>query len=323
MKRIASFLSLAVALMVVATGCLKDKGFEAQQYGLQVAEVKAVAFPNANASPLSYGLDVSASPQVINGLLFLTLESGSNAESDVNVTIVNSTGTQAAGLIADYNAANSTNVQVLPSSLWSVPFAATIAAGTKNVGLPFTVTNTTTLNPNLSYGIALTITSASGGYQVAENQKTVLVIFSVKNKYDGRYRLTGYHNRTPYTFPYDVEIHLITTGPSSVIYYWPDAGSVGHPIGVGPGSYSWYGPSVAPNIVFDPATDLVTNIFNSGIGGPFIDKFPGPYVGPPTTPNGPRINRFNPSDRSIVADFRYLTNNLRAFFDDMSYLGPR
>jgi hypothetical protein len=322
MKRIASFLSLAAALMVVATGCLKDKDFDAQRYGIQIADVKAVAFPNANASPLSYGLDVSASPQVVNNLLFVTLETASVAESDVNVTITNATGTQAAGLIAQYNADHGTNVQVLDPSLWSIPFNTTISAGSKNVMLPLTITNTTTLNPNLSYGIALTITQSSSGFQIAENQKTVLVIFSVKNKYDGVYLLTGFHNRTPYTFPYETEVHLITTGPSSVIFYWPDAGSVGHPIGVGVGSMSWYGPTVAPNIEFDPATDLVTNVFNSGIGGPPIDMFPGPYDGV-TTPPGPRIMRFDPADRSILVDWRYSANNLRAFFDNLEYIGPR
>ena len=322
MKRIASFLSLAAALMVVATGCLKDKDFDAQRYGIQIADVKAVAFPNANASPLSYGLDVSASPQVVNNLLFVTLETGSVAESDVNVTISNSTGTQAAGLIAQYNAEHGTNVQVLDASLWSIPFNTTIPAGSKNVMLPLTITNTTTLNPNLSYGIALTISQSSSGYQIAENQKTVLVIFSVKNKYDGRYLLTGFHNRSPYTFPYETEVHLITTGPSSVIFYWPDVGSVGHPIGTSPGGLGWYGATVAPNIVFDPATDLVTNVFNSGIGGPAIDMFPGPYDGV-NTPPGPRVMRFDPSDRSILVDWRYSANNLRAFFDNLEYLGPR
>jgi hypothetical protein len=303
---------------------LKDKDFDAQRYGLQIQEIKGVAFPNANASPLSYGLDASSSPQTVNDLLFLTLETGSVAETDVNVTITNTTGTQAAGLIAAYNAANGTNVQVLQSNLWSIPFNATIPAGQKSLMLPLTITNTSGLNPNLAYGIALTISSASSGYQVAENQKTVLVIFSIKNKYDGRYTLTGFHNRTPYTYPYEVEMHLVTTGPSSVIYYWPDVGSVGHPIGIGPNnSLSWYGPSVAPNIEFDPATDLVVNVFNSGVGGPPIDKFPGPYVGPPTTPPGPRVMKWDAATRHITVDWRYNANNLRGFFDDMDYIGPR
>jgi hypothetical protein len=319
MKKIASYLSVAAALMVVATGCLKDKGFESQQYGLQVQEVKAVAFPNANASPLGYGLDVSASPQVINNLLFLTIEAGSPADADVNVTIANTTGTQASGDIAAYNAANGTNVQVLPANLWSIPFNVTIPAGQKNVMLPFTVTNTTGLNPNLAYGISLTITSSSSGYQVAENQKNVIVIFSVKNKYDGRYTLRGRHHRPPYTFPYVTEMHMVTYGPSSVYFYWPDAGSSGHPIGTGPGAVSWYGAAISPVLHFDAATDLVTNVTNL----------------PPNTvamwlhntdPN--LVSRFIPGSRTIYAYFYYTTGagqdfNNRGWSDTLTYLGPR
>ena len=60
MKKITSYLTIAVALVVIATGCLKDKDFEAQRYGLQIAEVKGVAFPGASTRPLSFGLDVYA-----------------------------------------------------------------------------------------------------------------------------------------------------------------------------------------------------------------------------------------------------------------------
>ena len=40
----------------------------------------------------------------------------------------------------------------------------------------------------------------------------------LKNKYDGIYTLRGYHNRVPYTFPYEVEMHMVTYGPTSDIY---------------------------------------------------------------------------------------------------------
>jgi len=314
MRKISVLSTLSALLLVLGTGCLKDKGFENGQYGLNVSDIKAVAFPNANKSPLGYGLDVSASAQVVNGLLAVTLETSGVAEKDITVTITNTTGTATAGDIFEYNDANGTNVQILPASLWSVPFTATISAGQKFVGLPFTVTNTTTLNPNLAYGIAITISSASDGYQVAQNMKKMLVIFSVKNKYDGRYELTGYHNRVPYTFPYETEMNLETTGPSSVIFWWPEVGSVGHPIGIGPGSLSWYGATVAPQINFDPATDLVASVVGTDPAGPPITLFTGP---------GSRLSKFDPATRHITVDWNYNGNPLRAFFDDMEYLGPR
>lgn len=315
MKKISILSSLSALLLVLGTGCLKDKGFENGQYGLNVTDIKAVAFPNSGSSPLGYGLDVSASAQVVNGLLAVTLETSGVAEADITVTISNTTGTAGAGDIKNHNDATGENVQVLPAALWTVPASFVIPAGQKFIKLPFTISNTTSLNPNLAYGIGLTITSASNGYQVAQNLKNMVIIFSVKNKYDGRYNLTGYHNRTPYTFPYETEMNLETTGPSSVIFYWPEVGSVGHPIGIGPGnSMSWYGNTVAPQILFDPATDLVSTVTNNSGAGPVITLFTGP---------GSRLSKFDPATRQVTVDWNYSGNPLRAFFDDMEYLGPR
>ncbi len=315
MKRLPILSILGVLLLAFGTSCLKDKGFDNGQYGIPITDIKGVAFPSASKSPLGFGLEVSSSNQLVSGLVQITLETSGSADGDVVINLSNTTGTAAAGDIKNYNTASGDNVQILPSSLYTIPASVTIPSGQKNVIVPINVSNTTSLNPNLSYGIGITITSASNGYQVAQNQKNVIVKFSVKNKYDGRYRLQGYHNRVPYTFPYDTEIHLETTGPSSVIFYWPDVSSVGHPIGVGPGNnLSWYGSTVAPEIVFDPATDLVTQVRNTNPAGPPITMFTGA---------GSRISRFNPATRSITVDWNYNNNPLRAFFDDMTYLGPR
>jgi hypothetical protein len=171
------------------------------------------------------------------------------------------------------------------------------------------------LDPNSAYGVGITISSASNGYQVAANMNKMMIIFSVKNKYDGAYNLTGYHNRVPYNFPYETEMHLVTTGPSSVIFWWPEVGGVGHPIGIGPGnSMSWYGSTVAPQITFDPATDLVTSVVGTDPGGPPITLFTGA---------GSRLSKFDAATRHVTVDWNYNANPLRAFFDDMAYLGPR
>lgn len=315
MKRLSLLSTLAGVLLVTATGCLKDKGFENQRYGIDVADIKAVSFPGAASSPLGFGLDVSASPQLINGLVSITLETSGSAESDVVIGLTNTTGTIAAGDIAAYNTANGTNVQILPSGLYTIPATMTIAKGQKFVMVPINVINTTSLNPNLAYGISITISSASAGYQVAQNNRNVLVIFSVKNKYDGVYRLRGYHNRVPFTFPYDTEVELQTTGPSSVIFYWPEVSSVGHPIGVGAGNnLSWYGNTVAPAINFDPATNLVTSVVGTNPAGPPITMFTGALS---------RVSKFDPATRSITVDWNYNANPLRAFFDDLTYLRAR
>jgi hypothetical protein len=315
MKRLPILATLGALVLILGTSCLKDKGFDNGQYGLNITDIKAVAFPTAANSPLGFGLEVSASNQLVSGLVQITLETSGSAEGDVVINLTNTTGTTTAGDIKTYNDASGESVQILPTSLYTIPASVTIAAGQKNVIVPINVSNTTSLNPNLSYGIGITISAATNGYQVAQNQKNVIVKFSVKNRYDGRYRLQGYHNRVPFTFPYDTEIHLETTGPASVIFYWPDVSSVGHPIGVGAGNnLSWYGSTVAPEIVFDPATNLVTLVRGTNPAGPPITMFTGA---------GSRISKFNPADRSITVDWNYNGNPLRAFFDDMTYLGPR
>lgn len=45
-------LIMPVFLLLVIGGCLKDKGFNKQQYGIQVNEEKAAAFPQGNSGPV-------------------------------------------------------------------------------------------------------------------------------------------------------------------------------------------------------------------------------------------------------------------------------
>jgi len=326
MKKITSFLTIVAVLMVVAMGCLKDKDFEAQRYGLQIAEVKAVAFPGAVSSPLSFGLDVSASTQVINDLLYLTLEINGVAETDVVVTLTNTTGTALSGDIAAYNAANGTNVQVLPSAIWSVPLTVTIPAGSKNIMIPITVTNTTGLNPNLSYGIGLTIANATAGYQVAANMKKILVIFSVKNAYDGKYTLRGqfFHPTAAPGYPtFTASVEMITTGPSSVKMYFPPFAGFYHPWAQTTG-----GPLTAfalqePEYTVNSATNAIT-VQNTAPGAVTFYTMGKGYN------NAGYNSRWDPATKTMYANFGYnmVGDNFdasmsRMWIDTLIRTGPR
>jgi len=308
MKKSAIAPVIAGILLLSATGCLKDKGFDNGQYGLNVSENKGVAFPNANKSPQSFGLNVSASPQVVDGLLAVTLEIVGVAEADITVSLSNTTGTASAGDVKAYNDANGTSVEIFPSSLYIIPATVTIPAGQKLIKFPVTVSNTLSLNPNLSYGVGITISSASNGYQVAANMNKMLVIFNVKNKYDGHYRLRGFHNRVPYEAPYDVEVDMETTGPSSVTMYWPDLGNYGHPIAGGTGFYT----NFTTNFIFDPATDLMT-------GWSLY-----PYPNGTTTCQVDASSRYEAATKSMFLYYWYNNNPAaRAFKDTLTYIGPR
>lgn len=314
MKNITSKAVLALALLSFTfTGCLKDKGFENYVYGINDPDTQppGVGFPFASKAMNGYGLDVSGSPQTVGELTFLNLNAGNPAPADITITLT----VKSAELIGAYNTANGTSIQVLPASMYTLPTTVTIPAGSRGVNVPMVVPSTLTLNPNIAYGVAIQISSASGNYVVAQNLRNLLIQFSIKNKYDGVYTLTGVHNRVPYNFPYQTTMHMVTTGPNAVYFFWPLVGGVGHPIGIGPNNaLSWYGATVAPVVVFNTSTNLVTNVYGSDAAGPPITLFTGA---------GSRLSKWDPATRNMTVDWNYNGNPLRAFFDDLQFVRAR
>lgn len=247
-----------------------------------------------------------------------------NADLNKTMTVTVKDDTTA---INKHNALNGTNLVKLPESFYTVQSSSAKVGGqggaytfvfkpgefSKEINV--VVTNPTLLNPSASYALAFTITGVDAG-GVLSYSHTILMQIGAKNDYDGRYRMKGIHNRPTYQFPYDQEMHMITTGASSVIFYWPEAASIGHPIGTGPdivNDVSWYGPAIAPHVVFNPATNLVSEVYNNA-GGTIISIYTGPGSG---------VGRFEPGSKTMYVYWRYNNNNARGFMDTLYYLGPR
>lgn len=308
MRKHSLLFTLFASILIVGTGCLKDKGFEDQSYGIQINEVKGVAFPQAASSPVTVAITGRATPVVLDGP-DVTLEQSGAASTDIHVVLeVKQSLASDAGLVP------------LPNNSFTIStLNLTIPAGGKIADqLKFSVLNSNTLDPNFAYGIGFTIKSVDQGYIIAGNQKNIVVAINIKNKYDGVYTLRGVHTRAPYTYPYETEMHMITTGPSSVKFYWPEVASDGHPIGVGPNnSLSWYGAGVVPNVVFNPATDLVTDVYGIGAGGPPISIYSVGGV------QGRFVTGAVPTDTKMYVYWRYNANDLRGFLDTLTYIGPR
>jgi hypothetical protein len=132
------------------------------------------------------------------------------------------------------------------------------------------------------------------------------------------YLLTGAHNRVPYNFPYKTVVYMMTAGANSVIYYWPDAGSYGHPIGLGPdpeNDLSWYGPSISPVVEFDPNTDEVARVFNNPPNATVITKF--------TLAGVANSNRYDAATKKMYISWNYNGNPMRAFVDTLTFIKPR
>lgn len=316
MKKIV-VLSTFFAMTLV--GCLKDKGFEDQQYGTRIKEVRGVAFPQAASSPIGIGLTAQSTPLTVDGP-YITLEMDRAPETDVQVTLqVNNALVTAAGY------------DLFPTGSYTIStLNVTIPAGQKQALVRFTFPNTGTLDPNSEYGIGLTIASVSGGYTIAANQKNIVFSFTVKNKYDGNYSLRiktvgwaafGISENLPGTWPSIAggkSIGMVTGGPNSVrlFDYWGFDDFIQPAFTTNNASGTGFG-ATAPRFIFDLATDRLINVVNDlpddGRGRTF-------KLNPAVT-----NSRYDPATKTIYAAY-LLTQNGRPdlqIYDTLVYKGPR
>lgn len=316
MKKLLLKTTLFAAFAVIATGCLKDKGFEDHEYGINDPDESpaGIGFPLGSKASNIVGIEVSSAPQVISREPVITLFAGDPAPNDITITL-----TLNPNLVTAYNTANSASVLPLPASVYTMPsMTVTLPAGQRTVTVPLTITNSTTLDPTEAYGLGLTISSTDAGYTIAENFKNLLLIFNIKNKYDGVYKLFGVHNRPTLDAPYkNVTVHLITTGPDKVKMYWPAAGLDAHPIN---GGVTYYG-TFTTEFQFDlnptPVNALVAVDNPYTPGSPVFTIIPGS--------NSRWVDTVINGDATqvIFAQYYYNGNLQRAFYDTLYYDGPR
>jgi Domain of unknown function (DUF1735) len=264
MRKIVLY-TLAASLVITMAGCLKDKGFEDQKYGIQIKEMKGVAFPESPSSPIVVGLNSQTAAQTVQGP-YITLEEDKPAAKDVKVTIaLNNALVTAAGYT------------VLPVGSFSAStLNVTIPAGEKfSDVIKLTFPNTSLLDATLEYAIGFTITTADQGYSIASNMKEVLFVFTIKNKYDGVYKLTlrvdgwaAYGISSGATAVYPANFELITAGANAVtINALPPSGFAnlqpGFTGGVGSITGATGFGATTPKYSFDIATDKAISVVNT------------------------------------------------------------
>jgi hypothetical protein len=319
MRKLISSLSLGAVVAVMGAGCLKDKGFDAKDYGIDITEKKAVAFPLSAASPNVVGVNASATPITFDGPS-ITLEQSGSAAADVHVTIA-----LKPTLVTDGG------YTPLPAGAVTVStMTPTIVAGTKFVTLKFTFPNSAALDPNLQYGLGLTISAVDQGYTIANNQRDILYVFTVKNKYDGNYSMRiktvgwaayGISDNLPGTWPSiagGYSIGLVTGGPNSVrVYdYWGFDDFIQNAFTTNNASGTGFG-ATAPRFHFNLATDQLINVTNDlpddGRGRVFA-------MNPAVTDS-----RYDPATKKIYAAY-ILKQNGRPdlmIYDTLTYKSPR
>lgn len=325
MKRIFLASALFTATALFLAGCLKDKGFDNHEYGINDPDTQppGVGFAFGNRTKVDFGLDVTATTQVIGNIVYVQLFTGTPAASDVTVTLSNNS----TALVAAYNAANpGANVQALPTAIWNVPMTLTIPAGSYNVSVPLNVTNTTALNPNIQYAIGLTITNVTGGYQIADNYKNLFILFGVKNQYDGRYNLRGqfYHPSYPF-YPFNVTVEMHTSGPNSVKMYYPPFDDYLNPFSTNAAGTSITGFDLQdPEFTVNQTTNAVT-VQNVSAGAVTFYTMGLGYT------NAGYNSRWDPATKTFYACYGYnlgaggtfILGTSREWIDTARRLGPR
>lgn len=230
----------------------------------------------------------------------------SKVESNDNVSIGANNN-----IVSEYNAANGTSYTAVPFSKFgfeTTDFVLTPTERKQKVRLK--------INPaDVAIGqwaIGLEIKSVSQG-EISQIASKIMMIISVKNKYDGVYHLKGFYTRTdnpPYNGPFETDVEMVTTGPNSVAMYWPDFGDFYQPFSNN-GTLTAFS-NVAPEAIFN-ANDQVTSINNytgDPVNGPFMTPYPGA--------NSRYVNG------AIYLKYYYNTNPAnRIFADTLIYTGPR
>lgn len=217
---------LSISLLILFSSCLKDKGFDNGEYGIQPTINKGVSLPQSLGGSFTAYVPVSNQPQVIDGPNF-TLESQGAQSNDVNVTFA-----LKPSLIDDYQAtlpAFDPNVVLLPSDQYTVNLNAKVPAGQLLNTLKVTILNPNNLSYDKTYCIGFQLVSADNGFQVASNMKEVLVLIKVKNQYDGDYVANGYfyHPSLPRAIE-NLDKALVTVDAYTVAADLGDLGSSGY-----------------------------------------------------------------------------------------------
>lgn len=274
MRNIFKLSLFGIATMVAFSSCLKDKGFDNGDYGIQVVEKKGISLPQSVGGSIDYGILSSDAPQILYAPV-VAIEALSAQSSDITVQFA---------LKPELVSADP-NLTLLPASAYSANFTTTIKAGKLLDTLEITIPRASNLDPNLTYGLGLELVSASNGFVVASNMKEVLVRITVKNIYDGEYTSNGYfyHPTAPRAITNRPKT-LSTTGPNSVLVELGDLGGLDYfaIFTIDP---------ISGDLSIDPAPGTATPalpLYTSGLPAQNLDGTPTSYAA--AWPNAAQCN---------------------------------
>ncbi|RYY15814.1 MAG: DUF1735 domain-containing protein [Chitinophagaceae bacterium] len=318
MKKILISSIAFLGLGVLSTGCLKDKGFENNEYGYQqVEDTRAVAMAQANTAR---NISIKAvDPDQGPYSFYITYEGPTLAPADITGTIVvdNSILSQFPGID-----------QELPAGTYRVDPTFTIKAGERADTVNVYIQNASALDASVVYGLGVKLNTVDGGYAIPANLRSLAFSLGVKNKYDGVYDLAiltrgwaayGISENVSNIYPADDDgksIGMESRGPNAValINYWAETN-------LQPGFTDAQSPTqfgaAEPLFTFNPVTDALVDVTNlapdDGRGRAFA-------MNPAVT-----TSRFDPATRTIYAAY-LLKQNGRPdlqIFDTLTFHSER
>ena len=221
-------------------------------------------------------------------------------------------------VVDDYNAANGTNytaVTVPAFALENDQF--TLTPGERSKRIRIRISPATVATGENAIGMVITDVTNGEPSQIAGK---LVIALSVKNKYDGVYRLDGAFYHPSFSPGYDaftINVEMHTSGPNSVKIFMPEFDGFYHP-GLFNGSFSAFS-GQEPEYTVDPVTKNVT-VQNSFPGTATIYTMAAGFN-----------SRFDPATKKIYAKFGYnygtgtvfVPASTREWTDELTYLGPR
>lgn len=313
------FLAITI-LTVCVSSCLKDKNIDDQVYGID--GIEGTQLVEISETPQKTVVLDYMDKDTSFALFTVHLNSATPATEDITVTVIPNVI-----LISDYNTQNGTALEVAPTSIYTLDnLTVTIPKGSRE-GVLTISTNPADLSLG-EYALGFTISAVSSAkYVVSSNYKDVLVTFSIKNKYDGVYKLkiktTGwaaYGISDGVTGTYPEETELMTVDASSVSSFSTfrgdglltafsgGVGTLGPPTGFG---------ATTPLFIFDNATNKLIDVQNTT---------------PPDTRGrtlslNPTVtdSRYDPDTKTIYAAFimMQIGRPHQLFYDTLTYVRAR
>ena len=190
MKRILRYISLALALPILMTSCLKDKAIiepDAPGAISNVIEWKNLSTISSSTSApyavfVPSTLDPDKSEIIINA--YVRYAGVNDAPSDIDVTLAVDPS-----IVATYNKSQSAAFNVLPTTAFEVPTSVTIKKGEREAVVPIKL-YVSKFDQSKENVVPLVIKTTNSSSPISGNFGSVIFSFPVKSIWEGTYTYT-------------------------------------------------------------------------------------------------------------------------------------